>query len=172
MDEGFERDNHRDLILHDFVDVFLYRGDSSIRLLRDLLLTHGKQVFFRGSHGSPSGRRGHDEGYGVAKWKYANPDKQNIYTNYSNKIYLELDKPKTMVITNWEFLKGTDNGPIFKCFVEKEDGEDVDKNWAVWDYSLMEALKAKLKGKKPDLAKVEITVLKKGDELEEEFELQ
>ena len=44
----------------------------------------------------------------MAKWKYANPDKQNRYTNYSNKVYVEKGEPKKITITNWEFLKGQD----------------------------------------------------------------
>ncbi len=105
------------------------------------------------------------------KWKYANPEKNKRYTDYSNKVYLEKDKPKKLLITNWEFFKGMESGPLFKCFVEKEDGKKVDKSWAIWDYKLMGALKNKLKGKTPDLDKVEITVVMKGEELDEEFEL-
>lgn len=107
----------------------------------------------------------------MAKWKYQNPEKTKMYNDYSNKIYLEKDKPKKLVITNWEFFKGAESGPMFKCFVETEDGSKVDKNWAVWDFDLKEALKNKLKGKKPDLDKVEITVVMKGEDLEEYFEL-
>ena len=107
----------------------------------------------------------------MAKWKYADPDKNKMYTDYSNKVYLEKDKPKKLLITNWEFFKGMERGPLFKCFVEKEDGKKVDKSWAVWDFDLMEVLKERLKGKKPGTSKVEITVIKKGDELEETFEL-
>jgi len=107
----------------------------------------------------------------MANWKYANPAKAKIYTDYSNKIYLEKGKPKKLTITNWEFFKGADAGPIFKCFVEKEDGQPADKSWAVWDYELTEQLKNRLKGKRKDLDKVEITIVKRGSEFEESFDL-
>ncbi len=107
----------------------------------------------------------------MSKWKYQT-EKDRRRSDYSNKLYLEKDKPKRITITSWEFIKNPDKGPLFKCFVVKEDNKEVDKVWSVWDFELVERIREKVKGKKADLAKVELTVVKKGDELEEYFELK
>ena len=104
----------------------------------------------------------------MAKWKYAKEKKERQYGNY---IYLENDKPKILVISHWEFMSSAD-GPSFKCSVSKEDGEEVDKFWYVWDFDLKEELKKRLKSKKPDVNKMEFTVTKREKDMEESFELE
>jgi hypothetical protein len=102
------------------------------------------------------------------KWKYQKP--KPVY-DYGNKLYLEHDVPAKILISHWEFIVDSGNGPSFKCFVTKEDGEEVDKVWSVWDHKLKLKLKDKVKGKKAGFDKVEVTVTRKGEEMEEYFEL-
>lgn len=108
----------------------------------------------------------------ATKWKYQHPEKRQRYRDYSNKLYIDKNKTKKFTINNWEFLKGSGAGPVFKCYVEKEDGEVVDKTWAIWDLDFAEVLKKKLKGKKPPSDKVELKVVKHGENFEETFELK
>jgi hypothetical protein len=109
----------------------------------------------------------------MPKWKYQNPEKQKRYTDYkTNRLYIENDKPFKLVISDWEFPKSSGSTPSFKCFVVEENGKKVDKHWSVWDYELKEALKAKLKGKKPASDKVEITVTRHQKGMEESFDLK
>ena len=109
----------------------------------------------------------------MAKWKYQNPEKERMRTDYkSGRLYLENDKPKKIVVSDWEFPASSGSTPSFKCFVTKEDGKAVDKHWSVWDFELKEALKAKLKSKKANRDKVEVTVTRRQKGMEESFELK
>ncbi len=97
----------------------------------------------------------------MAKWKYQNPDKQKMYTDYkSGRLYIEEGKKTKLVLSDWEFLKSGGSTPTFKCFVIEENGQEVDKHWSVWDFDLKEALKAKLRGKKPKTDKIAVTIKK------------
>ena len=104
----------------------------------------------------------------MSRWKY---QKQRNKSSRDTYIYLKPDEAKKLKITAWEFTKNLD-GPKFRCAVIEEDGEEVDKFWYVWDFDLKEALKAKLKGKKADMDKVEVTVTRSVEDMEEVFELQ
>ena len=103
-------------------------------------------------------------------YKYQNPKKQPM--GFGQKVYIGFEKPKKLTISNWEFIKPTGTTPIFKCFVIKEDGKEVDKTWAVWNYDLMEQLKKKLKSKRIDMDKVEVEIIRHGDEFEDSFDVK
>lgn len=109
----------------------------------------------------------------MPKWKYQNPDKQRMYTDYkSGRLYFDDGKPTKLGITDWEFSTGGESSPSFKCFVVEENGEKVDKHWSVWDFDLKEALKAKLKGMNPRRDKAEITVTRRQKGMEEIYTLK
>jgi hypothetical protein len=57
--------------------------------------------------------------------------------------------PKKLTVNEWSFPKGQQY--LFRCYVGKEDGLDVDKIWTVWDYESTKQLKKKLglKGNSP-----------------------
>jgi hypothetical protein len=102
------------------------------------------------------------------KWKYQVEKQKPFYDLY---LRLKTGSWKSLKIRGWKFEKMA-NGSLFKTEVIEEDGKPADKFWSVWDYDLTEALKKKLKGKKPDKAIVELRVKKSEDEGDESFELE
>lgn len=97
------------------------------------------------------------------KWKYAK-GKEPIKGRY---LYFEDNKSKDLVISNWSFDKYSSESPLFRCYVTKLDGEDVDKLWSVWDYEFTQVLKKKLKGKQIH-EKVSIKIMMHYDKKEDE----
>lgn len=78
----------------------------------------------------------------MAKWKYVK-EKPAPADNF---LRFEEGEEKTLVVANWSFERAA-AGYLFKCYVEEENGEEVDKIWCVWDFDSAEALKKKLGAK-------------------------
>lgn len=91
---------------------------------------------------------------------------------YDIYIFLENDVPKKMKIFGWEFPKNGADDVLFKCSVAEENGVAVDKFWTVWDHDLKELLKKKLKPFNAKKSRVDLIVTRRGDEIEESFELE
>ena len=99
----------------------------------------------------------------MAKWKYAKEKKAPA----DNFLRFEEGKEKRLVVVNWAFERAS-AGYLFKCYVEKEDNEPVDKIWCVWDYDSAEKLKKKL-GAKYMSGKKELKVVMRKNEDEEQY---
>lgn len=103
----------------------------------------------------------------MAKWKYTKEKR----INEARYMSFEEGQTKKLVVTNWSFDRGV-AGYLFRCYVEKEDGEPVDKIWCVWNFDSGERLKKKL-GTKYRSGSKEITVTaKKNEEEEQTFDIQ
>jgi len=95
------------------------------------------------------------------------------YTNKQQRTanFLKFDEneQKELVVNEWDYTKHS-SGYLFRCYVEEENGEKVDKIWTVWDYQSTQLLKKKLGSKclQPKRLKVKMTV---NDEDEQEFEI-
>ena len=99
-------------------------------------------------------------------WKYAK--EKPAFTGRFLKI--NENEPKEVTITDWDFTKGN-GGYLFKCYVNKENGEISDKIWTVWEYEFMMLLKKKLAGKKSHIP-VSMKILMKKKETDEEPEFE
>lgn len=81
-------------------------------------------------------------------------------------LQFEDKEEKELVVSGWDFSKHP-AGYLFKCYVEEENGKEVDKIWTVWDYESTQLLKKKLKGEGPKKIKVRMFI---DDEDEQCFE--
>lgn len=91
---------------------------------------------------------------------------QNNTQKTAEFLRFEHDKPKKLHLDEWDFSRHP-AGYCFKAYVLKEDGEEVDKIWTVWDYHSSLRLKKALSAT-PVLGGKEITVVMKHDEEEGE----
>ncbi len=71
-----------------------------------------------------------------------NTKTQKKYTRIEYLQFKE-NEEKELVVSNWDFTKGA-AGYLFRCYVLKENGEETDKVWTVWDYESTLILKKKL----------------------------
>jgi len=83
----------------------------------------------------------------------------------------EKDKEKRLTVSDWDFTKGPSDY-LFKCYVIKEDGKEVDKIWTVWDYDSAQKLKKKLGVRFMTGSKDLVVVMHKDDEDESYFEIK
>lgn len=100
----------------------------------------------------------------MAKWKSTEDGGKPKYT--VEYLRFEEGKEKTLLVSDWDFSKSP-AGYLFKCYVLKEDGEEVDKIWTVWDYASAQLIKKKLGAKYVSTPK-EITVKMLVDEEDDE----
>ena len=75
----------------------------------------------------------------MAKWKRQKP-KQERRVQF---LRFNEDEVKDLVVSDWDFQKKP-SGSLFKCYVVKENDEEVDKVWNLWDYDAVQKLKKKL----------------------------
>ena len=104
--------------------------------------------------------------YIMSKWKSTSERTQ--YT--ARFLKLEENKETELTISDWDFTKQA-SGALFKCYVIKENGEEIDKIWTVWDYETSLVLKKKLGVKYVSGSKVLKVTMKKDDEEEIYFEI-
>jgi len=80
--------------------------------------------------------------------------------------YARFKEGKTTKITvsDWTFAKGMNY--LFRCYVTKFDGKEVDQIWTVWDYESAQKLKKKL-GTNYTSGSKELTVKMKKDDMDE-----
>ena len=102
-----------------------------------------------------------------AKFKNLKPNERKYSVEY---LRFEIDTPKVITVSDWNFAKGA-SGYLFKCYVVKEDGNEIDKIWTVWNYETAQALKKKLGTKYVSGKKEMKVVMRKDDEDEHYFEL-
>tara|TARA_Y100000034_G_scaffold135039_1_gene205439 strand:- start:1767 stop:2060 length:294 start_codon:yes stop_codon:yes gene_type:complete len=77
---------------------------------------------------------------------------------------------KLITISDWHAEKSGD--VLFKCYIDEENGAEVDKFWFVWDFDLAQDLKKVTKGKKP-YEKVKLKVsMTEIDEFDKEFKVK
>lgn len=93
------------------------------------------------------------------KWKYAKPQEKKSDTRF---LQFEDGEKKVLALSNWSFERGS-SGYLFKCYVEKENGEETDMMWFVWDCDTAEALKKRI-GLKYSSGAKEVTVTMHRDE--------
>ena len=104
----------------------------------------------------------------MAKWKYAKPKKVYYSDNF---LQFETDEEKKLVVSNWSFDRSS-AGYLFKCYVEKEADEPIDKIWCVWDFDSAERLKKKLGAKYTSGSKELTAVMKLNDDDQQTFEIK
>jgi hypothetical protein len=78
----------------------------------------------------------------MAKWKSTSEERKFSiqYIKFNDK------EIKELTISDWNFEKAA-AGYLFKCYVIKEAGEEVDMIWTVWDFESAQKLKKKLGAK-------------------------
>lgn len=99
----------------------------------------------------------------MAKWK-RQKDKPRSYVKF---LRFEDGETKELTVSDWDFSKNP-AGYLFKCYVTKENGEEVDKVWSVWDYDSAQKLKKKL-GVKYVAGSKELRVTMHKDEEDETY---
>ncbi|MGM5482557.1 MAG: hypothetical protein ACQESF_03785 [Nanobdellota archaeon] len=75
----------------------------------------------------------------MAKWKR----QKSSNRSYVNFLRFSPEETKELRVSDWDFTKNP-SGYLFKCYVIRENGEEVDKIWTVWDYETAQKLKKKL----------------------------
>jgi hypothetical protein len=85
----------------------------------------------------------------------------------ANFLHFDDGEEKELLVSGWKFGRQT-GGYLFRCYVEEENGEKVDKIWTIWDYDSAQALKKKLKGEGPLRIKIK---MQKNDEDDSTFEV-
>jgi hypothetical protein len=104
----------------------------------------------------------------MAAYKNLKPGERKYSVQY---LRFEEGVPTEVTVSDWDFSKGS-SGYLFKCYVTKENDEEVDKIWTVWDYESSLKLKKKLGAKYTSGKKVLKVVMHKNDEDDIFFEIQ
>jgi hypothetical protein len=88
----------------------------------------------------------------MANWKKQS-DSRGFTAEY---LKFEDGETKELTVSEWKF-GSFPSGYLFRCYVTKENGEEVDKIWTIWDYQSVQRLK-KVLGTKSTFGTKEIKV--------------
>ncbi|MFW6449523.1 MAG: hypothetical protein ACOCZ6_00590 [Nanoarchaeota archaeon] len=99
----------------------------------------------------------------MTKWK-RQKEKPRSFVKF---LRFQPDETKELTVSDWQFPKNP-SSYLFKCYVTKENGEEVDKVWSVWDYGSTQKLKKKL-GVNYVSGSKELKVTMRKDEEEETY---
>ncbi len=72
----------------------------------------------------------------MANWKKTS-EQRGFTAEY---LKFEDGETKELTVSDWTF-GSFPSGYLFKCYVTRENGEEADKIWTIWDYDSVQKLK-------------------------------